>query len=83
VAGAHLTERQTTPKPGDDDSDFYAARGIVSQLRAGFRDDALDPLIAQAGAVVGEASSFDRQILTDKAERGDTDPYGFLGEGAA
>lgn len=83
VAGAHLAERQTAPKPGDDDSAFYAARDIVSGIRAGFRDDALDPVIAQAGAVVDEVSAFDRQVITDRQERGDVDPYGFLGEGAA
>jgi hypothetical protein len=83
VAGAHLAERQTAPKPNDSDRDFYAARDIVSQLQAGFRDDALDPVIAQAGAVVDEVSTFDRQVITDKSERGETDPYNFLGEGAA
>lgn len=83
VAGAHLAERQTAPKPNDSDRDFYAARDIVSQFQAGFRDDALDPVIAQAGAVVDEVSAFDRQVITDRQERGDVDPYNFLGEGAA
>lgn len=83
VARAHLAERQATPRPGDNDHDYYTAHGIVNGIQGAFRDDSLDPVITHAGSVVDEVSTFDHQIITDKSERGETDPYGFLNEGAA
>lgn len=82
AARAHLAQRRDAPQPGDSDSDFFAAEGLVRQMQEANRDTRFDDLLKAAHATVQAVTGADRQITRDRSARGEEITYAFL-EGIA